>query len=199
MFVHSSLKQIAEIAESVFDDSQLRQVATDLAKEIAEAIEKHGIVEDEKFGRIYAYEVDGCGGHYASDDANIPSLLSAPYLGFSENAKVYQNTRNFLLSDRNPNYHCNEERTICGISSGHTPGHKIWHMAVIMQGLTAQTGAEKQEVLKMLKLTTKDDAMHESFSPDSVTSYTRRWFGWPNSLFAEFIHAMADEGLLPLP
>jgi meiotically up-regulated gene 157 (Mug157) protein len=51
---------------------------------------------------VYAYEVDGVGSHYLGDDANIPSLLSLTYLGFTDKDDlIYQNTRKFLLSTDN--------------------------------------------------------------------------------------------------
>ena len=54
---------------------------------------------------MYAYEVDGLGGQWLMDDANVPSLLSMPYLGWSDPGdQLYQRTREFVLSDDNP-YH----------------------------------------------------------------------------------------------
>ena len=54
-------------------------------------------------GKVFAYEVDGFGSAYFMDDANIPSLLSLPYLGYMDkHDPLYVNTRKFLLSDNNP-------------------------------------------------------------------------------------------------
>lgn len=59
----------------------------------------------EKYGLIYAYEINGINNKNLMDDANIPSLLSLPYLCPNDipmNDTVYQNTRNFVLSIDNP-------------------------------------------------------------------------------------------------
>lgn len=54
-----------------------------------------------RHGRIYAFEVDGGGGVDLRDDANVPSLLPIPYLGYRPaNDTVYQNSRAFVLSPR---------------------------------------------------------------------------------------------------
>ncbi len=70
-----------------------------LATEIKEAIYKHGVIHDNHGNKIFAYEVDGFGNAYKMDDANVPSLLSLPYLGFvDKNDEIYLNTRRALLS-----------------------------------------------------------------------------------------------------
>jgi len=76
-----------------------------LAGEVGEAIKKHGTAVREGAGRIYAYEVDGFGNQLCMDDANIPSLLSLPYLGICQkDDPLYVNTRRFVLSKQNPYY-----------------------------------------------------------------------------------------------
>ncbi|KAK3384236.1 Six-hairpin glycosidase-like protein [Lasiosphaeria ovina] len=73
------------------------------ADSIRAGIEKYGRVNHRLFGKIYAYEVDGYGSYNVMDDANIPSLLSAPMFGYvSRHDPVYQNTRRFILSKENP-------------------------------------------------------------------------------------------------
>lgn len=52
---------------------------------------------------VLPYEVDGGDGAYYMDDANIPSLLSLPILGYVDPSNsVYQATRKYVLSEANP-------------------------------------------------------------------------------------------------
>ena len=52
---------------------------------------------------VFPYEVDGGDGKYFMDDANIPSLLSLPVLGYMSAAHpVYQATRAYVQSPKNP-------------------------------------------------------------------------------------------------
>ena len=37
--------------------------------------------------------------------------------------------------------------------------------------------------------------LHEGFNADNPYEYTREWFTWPNSLFAEFVEKWVDEGM----
>lgn len=61
---------------------------------IREGIERHAIIQDAKYGKIYAFEIDGYGSANMMDDPNIPSLLSAPFLGYIKSKDhIYRNTR----------------------------------------------------------------------------------------------------------
>ena len=86
-----------------------RTLATEaktLAAEIDAAIQADGIVHPRVGKPYFAYELDGFGSVNFMDDANIPSLLSLPYLGYvSKDDPVYKETRHRLLSTaHNPWY-----------------------------------------------------------------------------------------------
>lgn len=187
MFAVVVLGYIEEFALSRYGDSELASQASELRGEIDAAIEAYAIVKHPTYGYIYAYEVDGRGRLNLMDDANIPSLLSIPYLGYRPATDpIYRNTRAFVLSEANPHYHTG--RHAAGVGSPHTPNKNIWPLALIMQGLTATDPAESWDLINTLAATTAGTGyMHESFDPNDPGRYTRRWFGWANSLFAELV------------
>lgn len=76
------------------------------AKSIRDGIWEHGVVNHKVYGEVFAYEVDGYGSHILMDDANVPSLLALPILGFvPASNEVYRNTRRMLLEKSgNPYY-----------------------------------------------------------------------------------------------
>lgn len=160
---------------------------TTLRSDIESGIQKFGIYEHKKYGSVYAYETDGKAQYNLMDDANIPSLLSLPYLGFCKvNDPIYQNTRNFILSKDNPYYFYGKYAS--GIGSPHTPHNYIWHLSLIMQGLTSQSDLEKNRLLDVLLATdSATQFMHESFDADNPNCYTRPWFSWANAMFCEFV------------
>ena len=130
------------------------------------------------------------------DDANIPSLLSLPWLGFLRaDAPEYVRTRKYILSSStNPWFYSGSAGE--GIGSPHTGPYTIWPMAVIMRALTSTSDSEIKTCLETLKKSAAAPGswlMHESFHNDNAGSYTRPWFAWANSLFGELVVKLSRE------
>ena len=116
-----------------------------------------------------------------------PDGFYLPYLGYCDKTDpLYQNTRRFILSAENPFYFSGAAAH--GVGSPHTGKDKIWHIALIMQILTATDADEIADCLAMLSRTHADtNFMHESFNKDDPADFTRKWFAWANSLFAQML------------
>lgn len=193
MFAVTVLRYMEEIAETVYKDDELKNSASILGKEIDYGIRTYGIYHHPRWGRIYAYETDGFGNYNLMDDANVPSLLSAPYLGYTTTQDpIYQNTRRFILSKDNPYYY--EGKYARGIGSPHTPENYIWHISLAMQGLTSEDRDETEAIINLFETTHGGTYyMHEGFDVDNPDNFTRHWFAWANSLFGEFIYKVVTE------
>jgi meiotically up-regulated gene 157 (Mug157) protein len=187
MFAVVVLRYLAEIAEAVLNDLELKDKALTLADEIDHGIRQYGTFEHPVYGTIFAYETDGLGHHRLMDDANVPSLLAIPYLGYaSSDDPIYKNTRSFILSEDNPYFYAGAAAS--GIGSPHTPSGYIWHIALAMQGLTAQSPEEKERLLDLLERTDGDKGMmHEGFDVNDPNKYTREWFSWANMMYCELV------------
>ena len=234
-----ALTALEEI-EIFFKEKDIASRARKLRDEVNKGIEKFGTVLHPKYGRIYAYEVDGLGNSLLMDDGNLPNLLSIPYFGYTNvSDEVYVATRRFVLSSDNPYFYSGSfnNQNISGVGSHHTPNNKllwfvefikeigkkdkkeqietlktllsarhkskgmIWPLGLLAQGLTTENSEEQIKVLKMLLASDSGDhRMHESFLPNNPLVYTRKDFGWPNALFAEFmLTKFFDYPPLPIP
>lgn len=165
----------------------LAAAATALRTEILAGIEAHATVLHPELGPVWAYEVDGAGATLLGDDANLPSLLALPYLGWcSHDDPVYRATRRLVLSARNPWYATG--RHAAGVGSPHTPAGWVWHLGLVAEALTTADAAERDRLLALLERTDAGTGrLHEAFDPDDPTRFTRPWFGWANALFAELV------------
>ena len=195
-FAVKSLRQAAEILETVNHQGRLARECTSLADEVEKALKKYAVVKHPKYGKIYAYEVDGFGNALMMDDANIPSLLSLPYLEAVDiNDPVYKKTRKFILSEYNPYFH--KGKVAEGVGSPHIDHDMIWPMSIMMRAFTAQSDKEIKKCVEMLMNTDANTGfMHESFHKDNADDFTREWFAWQNSLFGELIVHLIDNGKL---
>jgi meiotically up-regulated gene 157 (Mug157) protein len=192
-FAVASLRQAALMLNDIHHDSAAYQQLMALADEVSTALSQHATVVHPVHGRVYAYEVDGYGGHTLMDDANVPSLLALPYLGAVPlNDPTYQNTRKLLLSADNPFFYKGSAAE--GIGGPHVGVDMIWPIAITMRGLTSTDDAEIRACVQALKTTHAGTGyMHESFHKDNASKYTRAWFAWANTLFGEFLWKVYKE------
>ena len=187
MFACVVLGYVNEIASAVLHDDALAAEASAMQQTIRTALDRYALVTHEKFGTVYAYEVDGFGQYYIMDDANVPSLLSIPFLEYAPiDDERYQSTRRMILSDMNPYFY--KGSAASGIGSPHTPVNHVWPVSLAMQGLTS---TDKNEQLRILELLVHTDAgtgsMHESFEVSNPQTFTREWFSWADALFCTLV------------
>ena len=195
-FAIKSLLQMAEILKTVCKNNTLAVDCNQLAMEVHAAIEKYAIAEHKKFGKVYAYEVDGFGNQLFMDDANIPNLLALPYLGcVTDNDPIYLNTRSLVWSDSNPYFF--KGKAAEGIGGPHIGFDFIWPMSLIMRAMTAKEDEEIRYCIKTLRDTDANTGfMHESFHKDNPEKFTRSWFAWANTLFGELILKLLNDNKL---
>ena len=192
MFAMVALERLAQIFEEIYSDSKSAERARKLRGQIKSGIDKFAIVEHDKYGQVFAYEVDGKGNFNLMDDANVPSLLSLPYIGCVDyNDFIYINTRKMILSEDNPFFYCGS--FLNGIGSPHTRPGYVWPISLCMQGLTDPDNATRESIIRLIA---KTDAgcgfVHESVNVNNPMEYSRPWFAWANSLFAELVIRQID-------
>jgi meiotically up-regulated gene 157 (Mug157) protein len=192
-FAVVSLRQAAEMAALIRHDDNLAGQCRTLADEVEGALRQYAVVNHREAGQVYAYEVNAFGSFYCTDDGNVPSLLSLPYLGaVSRTDRTYRDTRRFLLSAANP-YYC-VGQAASGPGGPHVGVDMIWPLGLIMQGLTAGSDEEIHGCLRTLQLTHAGTGfMHEAFHKDDPKRFTRSWFAWANTIFGELVWKTFNE------
>ena len=185
LFAVRSLRQLSAMANDALHDSRMANQAAALAEEVNAALWKHAIVSTAG-GAIWAYEIDGFGGHVLMDDATAPSLLSLPYLDSSPDAETYARTRAFVWSQNNPWFFQGSAGE--GIGGPHVGRDSIWPMSQIMYALTSNSSAEVMGAIQTVKTCASSTGfIHESYNRNDSSLFTRAWFAWANTLFGELI------------
>ncbi len=197
-FAVTSLRKASEILSEVNKNTELAKECTVLADEVSDALKKYAVNDHPKYGKIYAYEVDGFGNQLLMDDANVPSLLAMAYLGDVDvKDPIYQNTRNFVWSHDNPYFFSGSAGE--GIGGPHIGYDMVWPMSIMMKAFTSQNDDEIKYCIKLLMTTDAGTGfIHESFHKDDPNNFTRAWFAWQNTLFGELIIKLIDDGKLDL-
>ena len=195
-FAVTSLRKAAEVLTKVNKNQQMAQECKALADEVEAALKKYAIYNHQKYGQIYAFEVDGFGNQLLMDDANVPSLLAMAYLGDVDiKDPIYQNTRRFVWSEDNPYFFRGKAGE--GIGGPHVGYDMVWPMSIMMRAFTSTDNEEIRQCLQMLVDTDAGTGfIHESFNKDNASDYSRPWFAWQNTLFGELILKLIDDGKL---
>ncbi|HWG24195.1 glycoside hydrolase family 125 protein [Actinospica sp.] len=188
MFASLVLARLTEIAEiAPPPDSALIERATRLREGIEQGLREHAVVNDPVTGPRWAYEVDGLGGVLEMDDANVPSLLSLPRLGYCRtDDPLYVATRAFILSPRNPHYY--QGSAASGIGSPHTPRRHVWPTALATAAFTNPDETVRRATVRtLLETRGGTDRIHESFHVNRPETWTRRWFSWAEATFCDLV------------
>ncbi len=205
IFAFVALQQLAEMNPAIIKDEKFFNDCLVLMDQLLTAIMKHGVTHHPVFGDVFAYEADGFGNHTFMDDANVPSLLSLPYLQSmpitaelavhdksKKGFQIYQNTRKMVLSASNPFFFKGKAGE--GIGGPHAGMDMIWPLSIIMRGLTSTDDKEIKHCLDMLQKSHGGTGfMHESFHKEDAAKFTRKWFAWANTLFGEFVFKVYRE------
>jgi len=193
MMFSSYLAQTAEIMGKLNtgNSATLAQTMSRLSDSLRDAIETHGTINHPKYGKIYAFEVDGFGSANIMDDANIPSLLSAPFLGYRIDQQTYANTRSLVLSASNSYFM--RGPVINAVGGPHQGPGMAWPMASIMRILTTDNDNEIVNELRQIVSSTDGlGLIHESINSFNASRWTRQWFSWANGLFGQMILDLED-------
>ena len=190
-----ALRDIAQLALEGYRDRQLADRAQALGARVQMGIQLYGrFFDPARHLWMYAYETDGFGKYNLMDDANIPNLITLPYIDWcSPFNSTYLATRAFSLSMDDPFFFSG--RYAQGLGSPHTPYGYVWPLGIIGRALTATSSIEVATAITTLAETDGESGLiHESFYPDGYWRYTRPEFGWANALGAElFFRSLAGE------
>ena len=194
MMLSHYLEQTAKIVDALGSKARsgLGTQMHTFAADVRTAILRHGVVADPNaiggYGSrlVYAYEVDGFGSSIIMDDANIPSLLSAPLFGFTTiNDPIYRSTRAAILSGGSNSQGTAQFETnpyfmhgpvISAVGGPHQGPGMAWPMASIVRIMTTDDDEEIVGQLKSIVSSTDGlGLIHESISTFNQSKWTRQW------------------------
>ncbi|KII95373.1 glycoside hydrolase family 125 protein [Plicaturopsis crispa FD-325 SS-3] len=181
------LGHLADILDAAGQSKNISTKAKQLSARIHAAIWNTTL-----HNNVFAYETNGLGSQYLMDDANVPSLLSLPYLGFLEKQNpAYVSTRKTVLSRSNPYYAAG--KNFSGIGGPHVDAFHPWPMSQVSAIFGTDDDADILNSLYLIANNTNGlGLIHESQSIYNQTDYTRPWFAWANSYFAEMMLDLAQ-------
>lgn len=185
MFAVSVLRSVRQYIP--VSEKKLRLDVDRMLSDIQTGIKKYAIKTLPSGELGFAYEVDGLGHANFMDDANVPSLLSLPFLEYVDvNDELYQQTQRFILSDKNLYFY--NGKVLNGIGSAHTPERYVWPISIAMQGLVSKSKSVQSAQAQIIAMSTDGTKQcHEGIHIDDPHRYTREWFSWSNMTYVQLI------------
>lgn len=146
----------------------------DRGESMEKGIWEHGVIKHKKYGEVFAFEVDGYGSSVMMDDANVPSLLALPLLGFvDKDDKTYQNTRKMILEQAgNPYYLVG--KVFSGIGGPHIGPQHAWPMSRLIQAMTSDSDEEIKQALNDVRDISRLGLVNEGINVNRVADFTRK-------------------------
>jgi uncharacterized protein len=177
---------VAEVYNDVLFVKEISNLQTQIQKVLHQVLQ-NAKLQTGNLKNVIPFETNGLGSNLFMDDANIPSLLSLPYLeGIASNDPLYQKTRAFVLSANNPFFFTGKAGE--GVGGPHVGVDYIWPLSIIMRALTSNNAQEIKMCLDILQKSNANTGfMHEAFQKEDATKFTRTWFAWANTLFGELL------------
>jgi meiotically up-regulated gene 157 (Mug157) protein len=166
------LKRTAEILETA-GKSKTAAELSQRAEVIEKGVWEHGVVTHKKYGSVFAFEVDGYGSQIIMDDANLPSLLALPLMGFVDvKDDTYQNTRKMIL-ERQGNPYYLTGKAFSAIGGPHIGLQHAWPMSRLVQAMTSDDDEEILGSLEAVMKTSRFGLVHESINVERAADFTR--------------------------
>ncbi|KAL8741677.1 MAG: hypothetical protein Q9190_005738 [Brigantiaea leucoxantha] len=167
------LKRTAELVKSA-GKTDLAKILQRKGESMEKGIWEHGVIHHKRYGDVFAFEVDGYGSSILMDDANIPSLLALPLLGFVDvDNEVYQNTRKMILEKAGNPYYL-DGRAFSGIGGPHVGPLYAWPMSRLVQAMTSNDDEEISDALHAVRSSSRLGLVHESINVEQITDYTSK-------------------------
>ena len=193
--MRSPLLSLERLAELITGEPLAEEARTLASRRSVTELPRHGVVDDPVAGRIYAYEVDGLGHTLLLDDANVPSLVSLPYLGFcarrrpplSGDTGMGARPREPALVRRrlDPGSRQHTHSTRLRLAAGDRDGRPDRDRRRGARGRTPATGGHRGRQLPLPRVN----------PPTMLTRFTRRWFSPADMLYVELVLAAAGVAL----
>ena len=80
-----------------------------------------------------------------------------------------------------------------GIGGPHIGLEHAWPMSLLVQAMTSDDDAEIIGNLNLVRNSSLLGLVHESINVANIKDYTRPWFAWANSVFAQTVLKIAAE------